>query len=305
MNTGIDQPASERQATAEELAGGPERLWAPWRMRYVGGGHAEAGCIFCNRLAETDDGQSLILHRDELAFIIMNLYPYTTGHTMIVPVAHIPSPELANSETLAAMSTLQAPLLRGVRRALSCHGFNLGTNVGAVAGAGVAEHLHEHVVPRWSGDANFMPIVGNTVVMPELIPVTYAKLRAELVRELFGASHAGCVVSASGGQIVLVNGAGDGPQTPVLPDVPIWLSATRAISALCGSEAELIGWSDAGRAVGSGIHLEFRIAATAQPGPLGSADWRWVARSEPPGSGDMPDPVNPEATPQDAPEPER
>ena len=285
MSTGIDPPTSERQAAAEELAGGPERLWAPWRMRYVGGGHAEAGCIFCNRLAETDDRQSLILHRDELAFLIMNLYPYTTGHTMIVPVAHISSPELANSESLAAMATLQSPLLRAVRRALSCHGFNLGMNVGAVAGAGVAEHLHEHIVPRWSGDANFMPIVGNTVVMPELIPVTYAKLRAELVRELVGASDAECVVSASGGHMVLVNGGGNGPRAPIQPDAPIWLSATRAISELCGSDAELIGWGDAGQASGRGIHFEFRIAATVQPGYLGNADWRWVARSPTRGSG--------------------
>lgn len=279
MSTGSDQPPSERQYATDELTGSPERLWAPWRMRYVGGEHAEAGCIFCNRLAETDDRQSLILHRDELAFIIMNLYPYTTGHTMIVPMAHVPSPELANPEALAAMATLQSPLLRAVRRAISCHGFNLGTNVGAVAGAGVADHLHEHVVPRWSGDANFMPIVGNTVVMPELIPVTYAKLRAELVRELFGASQAECIVSASGSQIVLVDVAGDGPRAPVFPDVPVWLSATRAISELCGSDAELIGWCEPGQAGGRGIHFEFRIASNVQVGPLGDTGWRWVAHS--------------------------
>lgn len=280
MSTGIDQPAGEPHAVDDESAGGPDRLWAPWRMRYVGGGGTEAGCIFCNRLAAVDDRQSLILHRGDGAFIIMNLFPYNTGHTMIVPLAHTPSPELADPETLAAMSTLRSPLLRAVRRALSCHGFNLGMNVGAVAGAGVAEHLHEHVVPRWTGDANFMPILANTVVMPELIPVTYAKLRAELVRELFGASQAECVVAAAGGQFVLVDSGGNGPRTPVQAETPVWLAATRAISELCGSDAELIGWGGAGRAGGNEIRLEFRVVATLQVGQSGNAGWRWAAAAD-------------------------
>lgn len=280
MGSRFDQPAGERHAVDDELAGSPDRLWAPWRMRYVGGGNVEAGCIFCNRLAAADDRQSLIMHRDDHAFIIMNLYPYNTGHTMIVPLAHTPSPERTDPETLAAMSTLRSPLLRAVRRALSCHGFNLGMNVGAVAGAGVAEHLHEHVVPRWTGDANFMPILANTVVMPELIPVTYAKLRAELVRELFRAGQADCVVSAAGGELALVDGGGNGPRTTILPDAPVWLSATRAISELCGADIELIGWGGPGRAGGNEIRLEFRVAAAVHLGPIGNAGWRWVAAAD-------------------------
>lgn len=280
MSTGIGPAAGEPDSAEEALPGGPDRLWAPWRMRYVGGGNAEAGCIFCNRLAAGDDRQSLILHRSDHAVIIMNLYPYNTGHTMIVPMEHTASPEQADPGSLAAMSTLQSPLLRAVRRALSCHGFNLGLNVGTVAGAGVAEHLHEHVVPRWTGDANFMPIIANTVVMPELIPVTYAKLRAELVRELFGTSRADCLVSAAGGQLVLADGTGNAPQAPVLAESPVWLSATRAISEACGADAELMGWGGAGRAGGSEIRLEFRVADTVQPGLAGSAGWRWVAAAD-------------------------
>ena len=175
-----EEPAERFPPLATAPAGGSERLWTPWRMRYVAGADREEGCIFCNRLAEKDDVQSLILHRGERAFVIMNLYPYNTGHLMIVPNAHVASPEDADPEVMREMAALRGPVLRALRRALSPDGFNLGLNVGAPAGAGVADHLHEHVVPRWQGDANFMPILASTMVMPELIPVTYAKLRAEL-----------------------------------------------------------------------------------------------------------------------------
>ena len=163
---------------------GSDRLWAPWRMRYVAGGDREEGCLFCNRLAEKDDVRSLILYRGDSAFVIMNRYPYNTGHVMIVPNTHVSSPEDADSEVMSEMAGLRKPVLRAIRRTLSPEGFNLGLNIGTTAGAGIADHLHEHVVPRWHGDANFMPILASTMVMPELIPVTYAKLRAELDREL-------------------------------------------------------------------------------------------------------------------------
>ena len=153
-------------------------------MPYVVDGGARAGCIFCNRLDEEDDVGSLILHRGDRAFVIMNLFPYNTGHVMIVPNEHVSSPEIAESESLAAVAALEGPVLRALRRSLSCDGFNLGLNVGAIAGAGVTDHMHQHVVPRWVGDANFMPILASTVVLPELIPVTYAKTRAEIGREL-------------------------------------------------------------------------------------------------------------------------
>src|SRR5215213_2026094 len=175
-----EEPQPRFLPPAAVPSSGREWLWTPWRMRYVAGVDREEGCIFCNRLAEEDDVQSLILHRGERAFVIMNLYPYNTGHLMIVPNAHVASPEDADPDVMREMAELRGPVLRALRRALFPDGFNLGLNVGAPAGAGVADHLHEHVVPRWQGDANFMPILAATTVMPELIPVTYAKLRAEL-----------------------------------------------------------------------------------------------------------------------------
>ena len=168
----------------------PRRLWTPWRMNYISGGAKESGCIFCNRLHADDDVASLILHRANHAFVIMNLFPYNTGHVMIVPNAHVDSPEALDPASLAEMSSVLPIVLRAIRRVLTCQGFNIGMNVGAIAGAGVAEHLHEHVVPRWQGDANFMPILGSAMVIPELIPVTYAKLRAEIHREAHAARTA-------------------------------------------------------------------------------------------------------------------
>lgn len=225
-----------------------ERLWTPWRMRYVGGGTREEGCIFCNRLASDDDAHSLILHRGERVFVIMNLFPYNTGHVMIVPNAHIDSPETADPETIAEMAEIQAPVLRALRRALSAEGFNLGLNVGAVAGAGVAEHMHQHVVPRWQGDANFMPILASTMVMPELIPVTYGKLRAELDRELTGNSTIISVVVSAGGQRVLVDESGALPRVLADEGEPLWRAALRDARGRGARDVELIGWAGASRA---------------------------------------------------------
>ena len=156
-------------------------------MRYVGGGVKEDGCVFCNRLAADDDVATLILHRGERAFVILNRYPYNTAHLMLLPNVHVASPEETPAGALIELALLLRPTLRALRRALTCHGFNIGVNVGSMAGAGIAEHLHQHVVPRWTGDASFMPVIASTMVMPELLPVTYAKVRAELERELTAA----------------------------------------------------------------------------------------------------------------------
>lgn len=166
--------------TAEFLPS--ERLWTPWRMQYVGGGTREDGCVFCNRLAESDDVGSLILYRGPRTFAIMNLFPYNTGHAMILPNDHLASPEELDDETTIEMARFLPVLLGAVRRALGPGGFNVGMNLGSIAGAGIAAHLHQHIVPRWQGDANFMPILANTKALPELIAVTYAKIRAELER---------------------------------------------------------------------------------------------------------------------------
>src|SRR5215213_117534 len=224
-------------------SGGQEWLWTPWRMRYVAGAHREEGCIFCNRLAEQDDVRSLILHRGERAFVIMNLYPYNTGHLMIVPNAHVASPEDSEPGVMWEMAELRRPVLRTLRRALSPDGFNLGLNVGAPAGAGVADHLHEHVVPRWQGDANFMPILASTMVMPELIPVTYAKVRAELSAELAPGNQVTNIVILGDHTHALTDAAGQLPQVEPLPDEPIWRAAIRDAGERGLTDAELLGWA--------------------------------------------------------------
>ena len=221
-----------------------ERLWTPWRMRYVAGGTREEGCIFCNRLAGGDDVAALILHRGERAFVIMNLFPYNTGHVMLVPYAHLASPEDADAPTLAEMTALRSPMLRVLRRVLAPDGFNIGLNIGAVAGAGVADHVHEHVVPRWQGDANFMPILAATTVMPELIPVTYAKLRAELEREMRGADAVSTLVVSPDAQSILVTAAGELPSTAAVDGEPLWRTALRDVERQGVLEAEIVGWAE-------------------------------------------------------------
>jgi ATP adenylyltransferase len=220
-------------------------------MRYVAGADREEGCIFCNRLAEQDDVRSLILHRGERAFVIMNLYPYNTGHLMIVPNAHVASPEDADPEVTREMAELRGPVLRALRRALTPDGFNLGLNVGAPAGAGVADHLHEHVVPRWQGDANFMPILASTMVMPELIPVTYAKLRAELAAELEPGNRVADLVILGDGTHALVDAAGRLPHVLPGADESIWWAAIRDAGERGAIDTELLGWAGE-RHVGSG-----------------------------------------------------
>jgi len=220
-------------------------------MRYVVGADCEEGCIFCNRLSEEDDVRSLILDRGQRAFVIMNLYPYNTGHVMIVPNAHVASPEDAEPDLMSEMAVLRGPILRSLRRALSPHGFNLGLNVGAPAGAGVADHLHEHVVPRWQGDANFMPILASTMVMPELIPVTYAKLRAELAGENAPGGRVTNLVATDDRQHILVDAAGRLPQVEPLPGEPVWRAAIRSARERGATDAELLAWAGH-RHVGAG-----------------------------------------------------
>jgi ATP adenylyltransferase len=227
-------------------------------MRYVGGGTRERGCIFCNRLASEDHAASQMLHRGDRAFLIMNLFPYNTGHVMIVPNAHVDSPESADPETMQEMTALRGPLLRALRRALACDGFNLGLNVGAVAGAGVAEHLHEHVVPRWHGDANFMPILAATMVMPEMIPVTFAKLRAEIARELSGENRATSVIVSPDGESVLVDASAALPRILVDDGEAVWRAALRDAAERGARDIELIGWAGNDRADDQAIRLLLR-----------------------------------------------
>jgi ATP adenylyltransferase len=154
-----------------------KRLWAPWRMQYLVG-EKEEECIFCNRIAESHDRENYILYRGEKGFLILNLYPYNNGHMMAVPYNHAASLEELDAETLTELMLLVNKGLAALRQAMSPQGFNVGVNIGEVAGAGVAGHVHIHIVPRWGGDTNFMPILADTRVVPELLDQTYERLRA-------------------------------------------------------------------------------------------------------------------------------
>ena len=246
-------------------------------MRYVGGGARETGCIFCNRLAAADDIRSLIVSRGERCFVILNLFPYNTGHLMVVPNDHVAVPEQADPVALEEMARLLPPTLAAVRLALRCDGFNIGMNVGSVAGAGVADHLHQHVVPRWEGDANFMPILASTMVLPELLPVTYAKVRAELEVQIGEVTEVQLVVFDETGQRTLTrndDGVTRLPGIAATGDGPIWARSLDAASELASRPAELTGWAGSAMATPPGvIALAFRtIGSSAEGHPL---DGKW------------------------------
>jgi ATP adenylyltransferase len=142
------------------------------------------GCVFCDRvrLSESHDRESLILLREKYTFVILNLYPYNSAHLMIVPYKHTADFIGLEQDALGEMTALAQRMVQAITGEYHPQGFNLGMNLGRVAGAGVADHLHLHVVPRWAGDTNFMPIVGATKVMPELLETTYDRLKARLER---------------------------------------------------------------------------------------------------------------------------
>lgn len=194
-----------------------EYLWTPWRMSYISGPHAHSagaqsdgtapdiegegedviaedgkmvemestGCPFCDqiRYPRSHDRRGLVLHRAEHTFVIMNLYPYNTGHLMVVPYKHTANIVSLPPETLSEMMLMAQRLIAVLGEEYHPHGYNMGMNLGIVAGAGVADHLHLHVVPRWAGDTNFMPVVGSTKVLPELLEATYDRLKARLDAE--------------------------------------------------------------------------------------------------------------------------
>jgi ATP adenylyltransferase len=157
-----------------------KRLWAPWRMAYVGGAAADAGCLFCTALASTDDARSFVVRRRPGAFLILNAYPYTPGHLMAVPNRHVATLAEATAEEVSATMALAAEATRALVAEYRAEGFNIGINQGRVAGAGVEGHLHVHVVPRWNGDTNFMTAVGEARVLPEALSQTWRRLRDRL-----------------------------------------------------------------------------------------------------------------------------
>ncbi|HSL66944.1 MAG TPA: HIT domain-containing protein [Actinomycetota bacterium] len=154
-----------------------ERLWSPWRMEYIEAAKGEpGGCIFCDLPAKGDDAATLILARGVRGFVLMNSFPYNPGHLMVAPFRHTGDFEDLHGDELSDLDGLLKRSLRALREEMEPQGFNIGTNLGRVAGAGIPDHLHWHVVPRWNGDTNFMPVVGQTRVLPELLEETYRKL---------------------------------------------------------------------------------------------------------------------------------
>jgi ATP adenylyltransferase len=154
-----------------------DRLWSPWRLAYVTGSDKSPGCVFCAAQSPDEAQSSLIVFRGPTCYVILNLYPYNNGHLMVVPNRHIASLAAATSEELCELIELTRRSELALGEAFSPHGMNMGINLGKPAGAGVLDHVHMHVVPRWNGDTNFMTIVGDTRVLPEELHVSAAKLR--------------------------------------------------------------------------------------------------------------------------------
>ena len=152
-----------------------KRIFAPWRMKYIES-HSD-GCIFCDLQKQTDGIGNLIVARGEQAFVILNRFPYTSGHVMVVAKAHQPSLEDLDQATRSEMMELVTKGIRVLRKVYRPQGFNVGANIGEVAGAGVAGHVHLHIVPRWGGDSNFMSTVAETRVLPETLEETYQRVR--------------------------------------------------------------------------------------------------------------------------------
>ena len=152
-------------------------IWSPWRMEYIENNTKEDGCIFCNAQDKEDSAENLIVFRGERSYVILNRFPYTSGHLMIVPLEHQPTLEELDAQTRAEMMELTSRSMTVLRNVYNPQAFNMGANIGEAAGAGVREHVHIHVVPRWYGDTNFMSTLGETRVLPETLEDTYERVR--------------------------------------------------------------------------------------------------------------------------------
>lgn len=152
------------------------QIWAPWRMAYIQRDEQTSGCALCQSWVSHDDAAHYILYRGKRAYIMLNLYPYNNGHLMVVPYEHVASLEDLETETLTELMVLVNRSLAALREAMAPDGFNIGVNLGQAAGAGIHEHVHIHIVPRWEGDTNFMPLLAQTRVIPEMLEDTYAHL---------------------------------------------------------------------------------------------------------------------------------
>jgi ATP adenylyltransferase len=154
-----------------------ERLWRPWRSEYVSTAGEGDDCFFCTHLSEDDDVKNGVLSRAENSFILLNAYPYNSGHLMIAPNRHVAELEELEDAEMMELFAETRRAVTALKEAYKPHGFNIGMNLGRVAGAGIPGHLHVHVVPRWGGDTNFMPVIAGTKVLPEMLEETAEKLR--------------------------------------------------------------------------------------------------------------------------------
>ena len=160
-----------------------ENIFAPWRMAYISASKYQEGCIFCDFPKEDRDEERLILHRGKTCFIILNAFPYNPGHLMVSPYRHTAEYEHLTDEEMLELHRLGGRCVSVLKRVMSPQGFNLGINLGKVAGAGFDEHLHLHIVPRWNGDTNFMPVFSDVRVIAEGLETTYKKILEEWRKE--------------------------------------------------------------------------------------------------------------------------
>jgi ATP adenylyltransferase len=166
-------------------------LWTPWRYAYVSNTEKSTGCVFCEAAKEMDDAKALIVHRGQHCFVILNTYPYTPGHVLIVPYQHLDELRKLPGESAAEMMALSQRMETVLRELYRPDGINLGMNIGKAAGAGIAGHIHMHVLPRWVADANFMSVVGETRVLPETLEVTWEKIRQKMESGVQSSSRPG------------------------------------------------------------------------------------------------------------------
>ena len=158
-------------------------LWSPWRMTYIEKHKDEQGCAFCKVMEKPDGPENLIVFRGQRAFVILNRYPYTSGHLMVVPYVHQSSLEALKANIRAEIMELATQGITVLRQVYNPQGFNIGINIGEAAGAGITEHVHLHIVPRWTGDTSFMSSLGQTRVLPESLEDTYRKIKEEWSKE--------------------------------------------------------------------------------------------------------------------------
>ena len=160
-----------------------DHLWSPWRMKYLDGSNKTDRCVFCAAQEMQDSVENLIAYRGEYAYVILNRFPYTSGHLLVNPYQHVTTLEELDPETRAEMMELTSRCTAILKNIYKPQGFNVGINMGAAAGAGVPAHIHMHIVPRWSGDTNFMSTLGQTRVLPEELEVTYERVKNEFEKQ--------------------------------------------------------------------------------------------------------------------------